>query len=90
MGVYHDRNGQFYLWEKVLLLVDRTTFKHEWSWRPYDDYTNSVSLPSYLIAPSVGYIMPLSPGAVSYDYVRDGGRRNIGQWLDTAASRVGR
>jgi MTH538 TIR-like domain (DUF1863) len=90
MGLYHDHKGQFSLWEQVLRLVDQMTFKYEWFWRPYVDYTYSVSLPSYLTAPSVGYIRPLSAGTASYDYVRDGGRRNIGQWLDTAALGVGR
>ena len=64
--------------------------RYEWNWRPYGDYTTSVSLPRYLKAPSIGYILPLSVGARSYNYVNDVGGKNIGSWIDSAASQARR
>jgi hypothetical protein len=34
--------------------------------------------------------MPLSTDAAEYDYTRDHGHRNIGNWIDKAAKKVGR
>jgi MTH538 TIR-like domain (DUF1863) len=90
IGLYQDANRQFYIWEKRLELADSTNVRYEWRWRPYPDYTNSVSLPQYLKPPSIGHIMPLSTGTRSYDYVRNIGHENIGSWIDFAASQVGR
>jgi hypothetical protein len=90
MGIYHDFNEQFYLWEKRLDLVSVLPARYEWRWHRYEDYTNPVSIPAYLSDPAVGYIRPLSDGARSRSYVRDLGYQNIGQWIDFAASQVGR
>jgi MTH538 TIR-like domain (DUF1863) len=90
MGIYRDANQQFYIWEKRLELADRVNVRYEWHWRRYADYVNPVSLPKYLTTPSIGYIMPLSTGALSYDFVQHVGHKNIGGWIDYAASQIGR
>jgi hypothetical protein len=59
---------KYYLFEKQVT-----------GWGRYLDYTDPVSLPSYLRDPLPGYVMPLG-----------GGHRNIGSWIDTAAIAVGR
>jgi hypothetical protein len=90
MGLHHDRNGRYYLWEECLELVAVSPPRFEWRWRMFQDYLNPVSLPRYLSDPGVGYIRRLSEGTRSYDYVRDLGYQYLGDWLDFAATQVNR
>lgn len=90
IGIFKHGSGKFYLYEHKLLLKSVAPAKYEWEWHPYLDYTLPVSLPPYLIAPQVGYVMPLSEGARSYDYVTHSGVTNLGTWIDAAAKQVDR
>ncbi len=62
----------------------------DWQWKPYGDYTLSVKCPPYLPPPNVGYVSPLSYGTQLHDFVADEGHKNIGRWIDQAATVVGR
>lgn len=70
---------QYYLFERC----DR-------GWVRYQDYTESVNLPSWLPDPAPGYVTQLSQGADEYDYITQEGHRNIGFWVDRAAQKAGR
>jgi hypothetical protein len=70
---------RYYIFEKVV-----------GTWVRYTDYTDPVSLPPYLGDPSPGYVMPLSTAVPLYDFVYNEGHKNIGTWIDWAASAVGR
>jgi hypothetical protein len=59
-------------------------------WVRYQDYTIPVDLPRYLADPQAGYLMPLSTGTVTYDFVNEEGHKNVGTWIDQAAQQVGR
>jgi hypothetical protein len=64
---------------------------NEWgAWVRYQDHTNPVDLPSYLVDPAAGYVTLLSSGTTTHDYVNDIGHVNIGTWVDQAARHVGR
>ncbi|WP_271895907.1 TIR domain-containing protein [Candidatus Phyllobacterium onerii] len=74
-------------------MEDGTYRLFEWrdgGWWRYQDYTHAVSLPRYLCSAAVGYVAPLSQGALSYDYVLQNGKSNISAWFDFAARQVGR
>ena len=88
MGVFTSREGSYYLYEKQWVMKDTMTFRREWKWYPYPDYTRPVSLPAYLVAPEPGYIRPLNTGTYQYDYVQHNGCANLGMWLDAAARQV--
>ena len=60
------------------------------SWIRYQQYMQEVSLPRYLSDPMPGYVMPIGPHVGHYDFVAQGGRHNIGIWIDQAAQAVGR
>jgi MTH538 TIR-like domain (DUF1863) len=90
MGVYRHSNGNFYLYEKHVTVVDAANSKLDFAWRPYDDYTDPVPFPRYLQMPSVDRIMPLAINAKEYDMTSDQGFKNIGSWIDAAAVQVGR
>lgn len=79
MGVARKENGKLYLCEKVA---------DSWQW--YGDYTESVNLPAYLAEPTGNYVRPLSEGTYEYDFVAQTGHKNIGAWIDLAATEVGR
>jgi len=61
-----------------------------WEWHRYADYTLQVDLPSWVADPKAGLVTPLSDNSDEYDYIADGGHRNIGSWIDQAARRAGR
>lgn len=84
MGLYRQHNAllggaQYYLYEY-----------EGGAWRPYQHYSNAVSLPAYLQSPAPGYIRQLSCGVPIYDFIGGTGHSNIGSWIDAAAQRVGR
>ncbi|XYK79842.1 MAG: TIR domain-containing protein [Labrenzia sp.] len=90
MGVGKDTlSGQYYLFEK---LWDWNPYagRFEWGWYRYRDYTLPVTLPPYLSDPLPGYVMPLSSGVLTFCYVQNNGYQNIGNWISSAASAVGR
>jgi hypothetical protein len=88
MGIYCAALGQYRLYEKILGASANGAV--DWQWKPYADYTSSVSCPPYLTPPSLGYVTPLSYDTRLYDFVADGGHSNIGKWIDQAATAVGR
>lgn len=90
LGVFRALGGKFYLYEKRQVLKNYLTGEMAWEWGPYGDYRLPVTLPKYLAAPNVGYVMPLSAGAIEYDFVLQIGNKNLGAWIDLAAQRVGR
>jgi hypothetical protein len=63
---------------------------YHFEWHRYGDYTNSVNLPPWLDDPQPGYVTPLSYNCAEYDYIADNGHKNIGAWIDLAASKAGR
>ena len=60
----------------------------DWQWKPYGDYTLSVKCPPYLPPPNVGYVSPLSYGTQLHDFVANEGHKNMGRWIDQAATVV--
>jgi MTH538 TIR-like domain (DUF1863) len=90
LGVYKSSEGKFYLYEKHRVVVNALTNQCEWRWMTYSDYTHPVPLPRYLMEPDVGYVQPLSVGAVEYDFVAGEGHKNIGAWIDHAARLAGK
>jgi hypothetical protein len=90
LGIYKSPTGQFFLYEKRRVVINHLTNQTEWQWLAYEDYTQSVSLPGYIAAPDIGYVMPLSAGAQEYDFVAGTGHKNLGTWVDAAAQAVGR
>jgi hypothetical protein len=90
MGIYQAPDDRYFLYENRWVRLSNFPDRYEWRWYPYEDYTQSVSLPKYLAAPGRYGIRPLYEGAWSYDYVTKDGVRNLGNWLDAAARQVGR
>jgi hypothetical protein len=90
LGIYRASDDTYYLYEKILEVADVATGQLTWSWKPYEDFTLPVVLPRYLVAPSRGYVMPLSRYTRVYDYVAHAGHSSIGTWIDAAAADVGR
>jgi MTH538 TIR-like domain (DUF1863) len=90
MGVYHDPNGRFYLYEKHAVVTNAANAELGFEWRPYEDFTDPVSLPQYIPAISVGYVMPLSIHTLEYDAATHDAFNNIGAWIDAAAVQAGR
>jgi hypothetical protein len=74
---------QYYLYEWTL-------HDGRYGWFRYEDYSNAVMLPPYLREPALGEVVPLSRGTRLYDFVQQGGHRNIGAWIDQAVLDVGR
>jgi hypothetical protein len=89
MGIFHSPNGLYYLYESFLEF-NGTTELVALVWRPYQDFTDPVPLPRYIPSIQQGLVMPLARYTQEYDYVADGGKTNIGAWIDKAASAVGR
>jgi hypothetical protein len=76
---------RYYLFEFV-----RSVVTGAYGWHRYQDYTDPVKLPPWLIDPQPGYVTPLSYNASAYDYITNDGHKNIGAWIDRAAQSVGR
>src|SRR5258708_18989096 len=66
----------------------------EWKngkWEKYDDYTLAVpERVLWFAAPTNTNVVQLSSHCVSYDYMAQDGRNNIGKWIETAAGLAGR
>jgi len=90
LGIYRHANRNFYLYEQSWVMLNLLTQQGEWQWRPYEDYTQAVALPAYLLQPDVGFIRPLSAGTSIHNYTTQEGHKNIGAWIDAAAKQVGR
>ena len=89
MGIFHDPNGFYYLYENFLEF-NATTGLVVLAWRPYQDFTGPVPLPRYIPSIEQGVVMPLARYTQEYDYIADVGNKNIGAWIDKAAIAVGR
>jgi hypothetical protein len=79
---------RYFLFERQL--VANGGGGRRWEWHRYADYMLQVDLPSWVADPKVGLVTPLSDNSDEYDYIADGGHRNIGSWIDQAARRAGR
>jgi Thoeris protein ThsB, TIR-like domain len=90
MGVYKHPNGQFYIWEKCVVIKNVETVEVGWEWQAYEDYADPVPLPRYITDIPVEYIMPLSAVTRQYDFIVDDGTKNLGSWIDAAAVGAGR
>jgi hypothetical protein len=89
LGIYRGNDGRYLLYEKqVRFNAQRNSL--EWQWWPYTDYTAAVPLPKYMITPDVGYVMPLSNRIAVHDYCLGDGHKNLGSWVDNAATSAGR
>jgi hypothetical protein len=89
VGIYHAAGGRYYLYENMVE-VNPQTGQLGWVWRRYEDYKDAVPLPRYIPSITEGFVMPLARYTEQYDYAAEYGNRNIGAWIDTAASAVGR
>jgi hypothetical protein len=89
MGIFRSPSNRYHLWEKHVI-VDPTNGQLGWEWRQYEDYTDPVPLPGYMLQPSVNHVVPLSWRTAAYDYVAELGHKNIGAWIDSAAAAAGR
>lgn len=80
MAVGYDRYGQIRI--------------YEWDsgqWRLFARLSDPLaSWPKWLPKCPRGYVMPLSEGARSYDWITDNGRANLLHWTNTAAVAAGR
>lgn len=90
MGVFHSPNGNHYLYEKHPIVTDAAQAQLGYEWRQYEDFLDAVPLPRYIPSLAVGHVMPLSICTDEYDIGRDGGFKNIGEWIDAAAIQAGR
>jgi len=90
MGIYRSPENRYYLYEKRVVIADPSNGLLGWEWQPYEDYTDPVPLPRYILAIDTGWVMPLSACTVEYNYVHGEGHKNIGRWIDAAAFLVGR
>jgi len=80
MGLRWGGDGRARIWESF-----------HGRWRPYALYPDPVAWPTWL--PNVSdrrFIMPLSRGVATYDYVADDGYNNLARWADRAAVRANR
>jgi hypothetical protein len=84
MGVYKDSNKDCFLAERRYVPA-----QNDWRWFRYDDYTNRVSWPSYLPVKNDFNVSALSEGVLHYEYVVEAGSKNLGTWINFAASQVG-
>lgn len=80
MGVYRNANGIFLAeWEAS-------------KWVKYSDYTLAIPERDLLFAPPTTFdsVMQLSTHYLSYDFMGENGRSNIGGWIETAAALAGK
>jgi len=79
MGVYRTNSG---------------IFLAEWKgqkWVKYEDYTLAIPEDDlWFAAPKSTSVVQLSSHCLSYDFVGQDGRKNIGGWIETAAGLAGR
>jgi hypothetical protein len=84
MGVAEGQSGEFYLCEYV-------GSNGQWSWQWYGDYTKSVPLPGFIkVALPKFQPMVLARRTFVYDFALQQGHKNIGGWIDLAATEAGR
>lgn len=72
----------------------RGIFFPEWmngNWMAYADYTLAVPEGDlWFKAPDTNNVVQLSTHCLSYDFIGQSGRKNIGGWIETAAGMAGR
>jgi hypothetical protein len=91
IGIWRNEYGTFYLVEKHPVVVNTASAELGWQWRLYEDYKEALQkLPKYIPHLGVNEVAALSLFTAEYDMVRDGGFKNIGDWIDIAAAKVGR
>jgi hypothetical protein len=90
MGIYHSKDGRYYIYEYQDVTINPLLGQPDWQWRPYEDFKGTVSLPQYIPAINQGYVMPLAAHTLEYDYAAHDGATNMGTWIDRAATAVGR
>jgi hypothetical protein len=83
MGIAKAESGKLYLCEQQYV-------NGAWIWQWYGDHTFPVELPQFMREPTVGNALPLSPGTYEYDFAAQNGHKNIGAWIDLAATEAGR
>lgn len=79
---------RYYLFERIYVADGRGGYRTEW--HRYAKHREAVARPRWLNDPAEGYVTPLSENVPIYDYIADVGHKNIGGWIDRAASRAGR
>lgn len=75
------------------LLSTPKYYLYEWSlgaWQRYADYQSAVPIPRWLPETMIGDRLQLSQITQTYDYCRHDGHKNIGAWVDAAATKAGR
>lgn len=77
--------GPAYLCEYV---YDTTVQSYQWKW--YPDYVQAVPIPRYMRAPGGNEILSLAHFTREYDFAQQQGHKNIGGWIDLAATEAGR
>jgi hypothetical protein len=88
MGVRKDERGAWHLVERLPVELEKGNVGFEWHW--YQDYQPPVPRPKFIPEIQAGAIVPLSAYTRRYDFMPQEGSKNIGGWLDTAATEVGR
>jgi hypothetical protein len=88
MAVGRDPNGLYYLYEACVAADVNGALN--WEWRPYKGHAVPVPLPRYMPDMDAGRLRPLSTATSLYDFAANDGARNMGEWIDGAAARVGR
>ena len=83
MGLAAKNNGSLCLCE----WVDKGQ-GGRWDW--YGDYTSPVSVPKYMRHPELGQPQSLAAFTREYDFARQQGHKNLGAWIDLAATEAGR
>lgn len=66
---------------------------YEWAagaWQRYADYQSAVPVPRWVSEARISGLLRLSQVTSTYDYCRQDGHKNIGAWVDAAASQAGR
>ncbi|KAF5887221.1 TIR domain-containing protein [Rhizobium sp. PEPV16] len=82
LGLAAHVSGNYYL-------VERKFVNGAWVWEWYQDYTTAVSVPRYMKPPTPNHPVRLAEVTREYDWSQNG-HRNIGGWLDLAATEAGR
>lgn len=80
LGLKWNDDGRAFIWENF-----------DGKWRRYKLYNDAVTWPRWL--PNVTaskFIMPLSRGALAYDYARQDGYGNLSEWTQLAAQQTRR